>query len=231
MTEALDRVLAEPRQALGGRTDRRRGARSRAGRLVRHGVGASVHARSVMRSTGGSRPRSWFDRSMRRRTGFDARSSASAREYRYRIDVGDVPDPFTARFVWHHPCAPDLRAMRAPRDTWWVSTTSRRSAGIPGQAGPPCDDLQRVSVTAPRGPAGARIPGERVPASDGAGAHGDARRRRRREARPGSDPGDPRGPGPSSGAAHRAAARPHPRTGRLRSTNTPMNRADAVLPL
>ncbi|HEX7463568.1 MAG TPA: tRNA pseudouridine(38-40) synthase TruA, partial [Actinomycetota bacterium] len=35
--------------------------------------------------------------------GFDARRSATAREYRYRIDIGPVPDPFTARFVWHHP--------------------------------------------------------------------------------------------------------------------------------
>ena len=32
--------------------------------------------------------------------GFDARFSATAREYRYRIREGDVPDPFTARFVW-----------------------------------------------------------------------------------------------------------------------------------
>jgi len=35
--------------------------------------------------------------------GFDARFSASAREYRYRIDTGPWPDPFEARFVWHRP--------------------------------------------------------------------------------------------------------------------------------
>jgi tRNA pseudouridine38-40 synthase len=44
--------------------------------------------------------------------GFDARFSATAREYRYRIDVGPVPDPFTARFVWHHPGSPSVPAMR-----------------------------------------------------------------------------------------------------------------------
>jgi tRNA pseudouridine38-40 synthase len=33
--------------------------------------------------------------------GFDARFSASGREYAYRIHEADVPDPFTARFVWH----------------------------------------------------------------------------------------------------------------------------------
>jgi tRNA pseudouridine38-40 synthase len=37
------------------------------------------------------------------RDGFDARFSATAREYRYRIDAGPVPNPFVARFVWHHP--------------------------------------------------------------------------------------------------------------------------------
>ena len=45
--------------------------------------------------------------------GFDARFSATAREYRYRIDVGDWPDPFTARFVWHRPGELSLGRIRA----------------------------------------------------------------------------------------------------------------------
>jgi tRNA U38,U39,U40 pseudouridine synthase TruA len=45
--------------------------------------------------------------------GFDARFSATAREYRYRIDLGPSPDPFTARYVWHRRGAPSLPAMRA----------------------------------------------------------------------------------------------------------------------
>jgi tRNA pseudouridine38-40 synthase len=44
--------------------------------------------------------------------GFDARFSASAREYRYRIDTGDWPDPFDATFVWHRPGALAISAMR-----------------------------------------------------------------------------------------------------------------------
>jgi len=44
--------------------------------------------------------------------GFDARFSATAREYRYRIDVGAWPDPFSSRFVWHRPGSPSLAAMR-----------------------------------------------------------------------------------------------------------------------
>jgi len=49
--------------------------------------------------------------------GFDARHSATAREYRYRIDLGPVPDPFTARYVWHRPGELAVAAMRrAARD-------------------------------------------------------------------------------------------------------------------
>ena len=45
--------------------------------------------------------------------GFDARLSATRREYRYRIDMSAWPDPFTARFVWHRPGALALVPMRA----------------------------------------------------------------------------------------------------------------------
>jgi tRNA pseudouridine38-40 synthase len=49
--------------------------------------------------------------------GFDARFSASSREYAYRIDEADLPDPFTARFVWHRPGRLPLTPMRvAARD-------------------------------------------------------------------------------------------------------------------
>jgi tRNA pseudouridine38-40 synthase len=45
--------------------------------------------------------------------GFDARRSATGREYRYRIDTGPVPDPFTARYVWHRPGRLSVAEMRA----------------------------------------------------------------------------------------------------------------------
>jgi tRNA pseudouridine38-40 synthase len=44
--------------------------------------------------------------------GFDARFSATAREYRYRIDTSEVPDPFSARFVWHRPGPVAVAPMR-----------------------------------------------------------------------------------------------------------------------
>jgi tRNA pseudouridine38-40 synthase len=45
--------------------------------------------------------------------GFDARHSATGRQYRYRIDTGEVPSPFTARFVWHRPGRLAVGRMRA----------------------------------------------------------------------------------------------------------------------
>ena len=48
---------------------------------------------------------------------FSARFSATAREYVYRIDTAAVPDPFTARFVWHRPGDLHLPSMRAAART------------------------------------------------------------------------------------------------------------------
>jgi tRNA pseudouridine38-40 synthase len=43
---------------------------------------------------------------------FNARHSATGREYVYRIRTTQVPDPFTARFVWHWPGDLRLGPMR-----------------------------------------------------------------------------------------------------------------------
>jgi tRNA pseudouridine38-40 synthase len=51
-------------------------------------------------------------RAVRASDGFDARRSATAREYRYRIRTGKVPDPFTARYEWHRPEEYGLARMR-----------------------------------------------------------------------------------------------------------------------
>lgn len=49
----------------------------------------------------------------RARDGFDARFDAVSREYRYRIELGPVTDPFTGRYVWHRPKELSLTRMRA----------------------------------------------------------------------------------------------------------------------
>jgi tRNA pseudouridine38-40 synthase len=112
LEEALSRVLGSvPRLSVAGRTD------------------AGVHARGQVvsfaheRDTDVERLRSALNAILGPEVavvdgrlapeGFDARFSASAREYRYRIDVGENADPFTARFVWHRPGALSSTRMRA----------------------------------------------------------------------------------------------------------------------
>jgi len=77
---------------------------------------------------------------------FDARFSASARVYRYRISVGAVADPFTARFTWHHPGAPDLRAMRTAAAHLLGEHDFTSFCRHPGHGKPTVRDLVRVSV-------------------------------------------------------------------------------------
>ncbi len=80
--------------------------------------------------------------------GFDARHSASARVYRYRIDTGAVPDPFTARFVWHRECGLDLRSMRAAAAHLLGEHDFTTFCRHPGAGKSTVRDLQRVSVVA-----------------------------------------------------------------------------------
>jgi tRNA pseudouridine38-40 synthase len=145
LTGVLQRVLGEPvRLSVAGRTD------------------AGVHARGQVASfrTASRRTTGAIRDAVNGRLGpevvalavdetsegFDARFSASAREYRYRIDVGDVADPFTARFVWHHPCVPDLRAMRAAARHVVGEHDFTSFCRHPGPGKPTVRHLRRVSV-------------------------------------------------------------------------------------
>jgi tRNA pseudouridine38-40 synthase len=77
---------------------------------------------------------------------FDARFSASAREYRYRIDTGPVPDPFVARFVWHRPGELDLGAMRAAARVLVGEHDFTSFCRHPGSGRPTVRNLQRLTV-------------------------------------------------------------------------------------
>ena len=49
--------------------------------------------------------------------GFDARRSATAREYRYVVRTDTVRDPFTARYEWHRPGDYSIGQMRRAADS------------------------------------------------------------------------------------------------------------------
>ena len=111
LTELLERIVREPvKLSVAGRTDAGVHARGqvasfrttstvagdRLGRAINGRLGPEVVALEVADAP----------------DGFDARSSATAREYRYRIDERGRPDPFVARFVWDRPGRLRLGAMR-----------------------------------------------------------------------------------------------------------------------
>jgi tRNA pseudouridine38-40 synthase len=78
---------------------------------------------------------------------FDARFSASAREYRYVIDTAPLADPFTVRYLWHRPGDLDVRDMRAAAlhlvGRHDFSTFCRH----PGTQKSTVRDLQRLSLS------------------------------------------------------------------------------------
>lgn len=102
LEKALGRVLGDaPKLSVAGRTDA--GVHAR-GQVVSFAVAPGVDLARVQRALNAMLgPEMIVVSAGRAADGFDARRSATAREYRYRIDTGPRPDPFTARFVWHRP--------------------------------------------------------------------------------------------------------------------------------
>ncbi len=116
LSDALERILrTAPRLSVAGRTDA--GVHAR-GQVVSFVVGDEGEPGRIQRAVNAMlAPEVVVTDARWAAEGFDARFSATAREYRYRIDLGPWPDPFTARFVWHRPGQPSLARMRrAARD-------------------------------------------------------------------------------------------------------------------
>lgn len=111
LREGLERLLgARPRLSVAGRTDAGVHAEGQVvsfeapellepGR-VRRTLNSMLAPEVVVRAAG------------RAAAGFDARRSATGRDYRYRIRTSETPDPFTARYEWHRPGTYRLTAMR-----------------------------------------------------------------------------------------------------------------------
>jgi tRNA pseudouridine38-40 synthase len=111
LTYALGRVLgAPPKLSVAGRTDA--GVHA-CGQVASFPADDDVDLARLQRSINGMLAPEVVAFDVRRApAGFDARFSATAREYRYRIDAGPWPDPFDARFVWHRPGELSLVPMR-----------------------------------------------------------------------------------------------------------------------
>jgi tRNA pseudouridine38-40 synthase len=78
--------------------------------------------------------------------GFDARFSATAREYRYVIATGDVADPFTARYVWHRPGPLHAPSMRRAAAALVGEHDFASFCRNPGRGRSTVRDVQRVAV-------------------------------------------------------------------------------------
>ncbi len=113
------------------------------------------------------------------REGFDARFSATAREYRYVIDTASNADPFTARYVWHRPTELSIGRMReaahqSDRGARLHVVLPASRSGEADRARPP------AGLGEPRGHAREpSLPCQRVPPPDGSDPRGHARPRGR----------------------------------------------------
>ncbi len=112
LTALVSSVLREEvRLSVAGRTDAGVHARGQVCSLT---TDASVAPASIQAFVNGRlAPELVVTRATDAPEGFDARFSASARAYRYVVDTRAIPDPFTARYVWHRPGALSVPAMRA----------------------------------------------------------------------------------------------------------------------
>jgi tRNA pseudouridine38-40 synthase len=107
----LERLLgARPRLSVAGRTDA--GVHAE-GQVVSFEAPELLEPDRVRRALNSMLAPEIVVRAARRAAhGFDARRSATGREYRYRIRTSETPDPFTGRYEWHRPGTYRLTAIR-----------------------------------------------------------------------------------------------------------------------
>jgi tRNA pseudouridine38-40 synthase len=111
LSDALARVLGDaPKLSVAGRTDGGVHARGQVASFV---AADGVDLERLQRSINGMLSPEIVAEDVRQAPeGFNARFSATAREYRYRIDTGPWPNPFEGRFVWHRPGGLSVKLMR-----------------------------------------------------------------------------------------------------------------------
>jgi tRNA pseudouridine38-40 synthase len=112
LTSHLERILREAvKLSVAGRTDAGVHARGQVASFPTTSKVEPDRLRNALNSA--LEPEVVVVRASRAPDAFDARFSASAREYRYRIREADTPDPFAARFTWDRRGRLSLAPMRA----------------------------------------------------------------------------------------------------------------------
>ena len=77
---------------------------------------------------------------------FDARFSATAREYRYVVETMPLADPFSARFAWHRPHELRVGPMREAARHLVGEHDFASYCRHPGAGKPTVRDLRRLSI-------------------------------------------------------------------------------------
>jgi tRNA pseudouridine38-40 synthase len=111
LTERLETVLREPvKLSVAGRTDAGVHARAQVASFRTSSAMEPERMRSAVNAA--LAPEVVVVDAREAPAGFDARFSATGREYAYRIHEAELPDPFSWRFVWHRPGHLALGPMR-----------------------------------------------------------------------------------------------------------------------
>ena len=145
LTELLSRVVDERvRLSVGGRTDAGVHARGQVASFPTRSATTPARIRDAVNGTLG--PEVVVLDAAYAPDGFDARFSASARSYRYVVDMAGVPDPFTARYEWHRPGVLSIPRMREGARPLIGEHDFASFCRHPGVGKPTVRDLQRISV-------------------------------------------------------------------------------------
>ena len=145
LTAHLSRVLQEPvKLVVAGRTDA--GVHA-LGQVMSFSTASSVTPAQLQRALNSvMSPEVVVHRASYAPEAFDARFSATAREYRYVIRTSQVADVFSGRFEWHRPKALAIGPMRRAGQSLLGEHDFATFCRHPGTGKSTARDLQRLTI-------------------------------------------------------------------------------------